>query len=381
MGGATVHVMTGGEAGLRARELLVVGCPAEALELVAPFLAGDDPGPHTVAIVAMLELDRPAEAAEAAGAALGRFGPVPDVARVASYALRAAGEPEQAVEVARAGARQAPQWVPGLLALVEAELAIGQRVDERLLDTVIELAPERADVRLVAADAALAAGQRKRAREHCLAALAIDPEETSAMAGLGRIDEARHRVGGAARWYARALQLRPDDFQLANRVRALFGRLLGSVMVALMLAAFVSFVAFMAHADPAPGQRDPYDLPDAVFWALWVVVFGGAVGFAVWSALRGAPRVVLRALVSEGRVYRSVRRCVRLTVASATVVVATALAAVVPVGMPPDRLPVVLALWLAAMILLIVLAVLLRRTFGFGQFRAATADPYDEAEF
>src|SRR5687768_15260588 len=116
--------MTGSEAGLRARELLVAGRPAEALELVRPYLAaGDDPGPHAVAIVAMLALDRPEDAAATAGAALGMFGPVPDVARVASYALRAAGEPEQAVEVARAGAQQAPQWVPGLLALIEAELA------------------------------------------------------------------------------------------------------------------------------------------------------------------------------------------------------------------------------------------------------------------
>lgn len=374
--------MTGSEAGLRARELLVVGRPAEALELVRPFLAdGDDPAPHAVAIVAMLALGRRAEAAATAGAALGRFGPVPDVARVASYALRAAGEPQQAVEVARAGAQQAPQWVPGLLALIEAELAVGQRVDQGLLDTVIELAPDRVDVRLVAADAALAVGQRRRAREHCLAALAIDPADVNAMQGLGRIDESRHRIGGAARWYARALRLRPDDRQLGNRVRALFGRLLGSVMVALMAGAFVTFVAFMAHADPAPGQRNPYDLPDAVFWTLWVIVLGGAFGWAVWSALRGVPRIVLSALISEGKVYRTVRRCLRLTLVSAALVVASVLAAVAPVASPAERIPLVVPLWLAAMVALIVLAVMLRRTFGFGQFRAAAADPYDEAEF
>jgi hypothetical protein len=53
------------------------------------------------------------------------------------------------------------------------------------------------------------------------------------------------------------------------------------------------------------------------------------------------------------------------------------LVAVAPVGTARDRLPAVLLVWLGAMVLLVVLCVALRTTFGLGQYRPARAHPRD----
>lgn len=318
--------MTGDEASARASILLDLGRADEALRLVAPLLAsGEHPAPHELA-VALLALGRNDDAARAAQAGLESFGPVPELARVAAYAFRAAGAAEQALAVARAA---------------EATAALA---------TVLSLAPNSPDVRLVAA-----------------------------LRGLGLLDERRNRVGKAARWYAQALRLRPGDEELAGRVRALFGRLIGSVAVAFVVANFVIFIAFMARADPAPGQQNPGGLPDAVLWALWIAGFAGFFAVTIWSSVRGVPRVVLDALVSETRTYRRVRLCTRLTLAYAVSVVLTILAALAPIGNAADRLGVVVLLWLASMILMAITCVALRLTFGFGQTRPATAHPRDRS--
>lgn len=133
--------MTGDEASARASILLDLGRADEALRLVAPLLAsGELPAPHELA-VALLALGRNDDAARAAQAGLESFGPVPELARVAAYAFRAAGAAEQALAVARAA---------------EATAALA---------TVLSLAPNSPDVRLVAA-----------------------------LRGLGLLDERRNRV-------------------------------------------------------------------------------------------------------------------------------------------------------------------------------------------
>ncbi|MCO1656134.1 tetratricopeptide repeat protein [Pseudonocardia humida] len=371
--------MTGSAAAERAALLLGIGSAAEALELVAPFLATqDDPAPHVVAVSALLVLGEPAEAARVADTALGAFGPVPLLFRAASFAYRAAGDPQRALEVTRWGVHHSPQWVPGLLALVEAERTTGAvAAAEQALARATALAPDTPEVWLVAAELALGTGRSRLARRHLLTALRIDPANAVAMRGMGMLDERRSRFGSAGRWYARALRLRPGDEELSTRVRALFGRFLTMATAPLIVVGFVAFIAFMARADPAPGQQGLGEPSGALSWALWVVGVGGSFVGTAWYTLRGAPRVVLGALAAEARSYRRVRRCVRLTAAHAVLVTATVLAALAPVGEPRDRLAVVFALWFAAMVVMVWLCVALRLAFGFGQTRAARAHPRD----
>jgi tetratricopeptide (TPR) repeat protein len=366
--------VTTAEATERAALLLSAGRAGEALALVSPLLAGvDDPGAHVVAVAALLELDRPPDAVRAAESALAAFGPLPQLARVAAAAFRAAGSGDRALAVARAGSELAPQWVPGLLTLAFCALETGDREQATVaLDAATALAPDEPAVWLLAADVASAAGRRPLARSHLQTALRLDPASTTALRALGRLEELRNRPGSAARWYARALLLEPGDPRLVERVRALFGRLLGAVTVAAVCLGFVIVLAFLAQADPAPGGSTPAELPEPLFWTLWLVGGAVAVGAQLWSGLRGTPRVVLDALVSETRVHRRVRRCARLALAHAVVVLAAVLAASAPVGEPSDRLPVVVPLWLLSMALLVVTAIALRRTFGYGQTRAAT---------
>jgi tetratricopeptide (TPR) repeat protein len=363
--------VTGPEAAQRAAMLVQAGSPARAMELLAPYLAAfDDPTPHAVAVVALLSLDRPADAARVAEAAMAAFGTEPELARVASYAFRAAGEPGLGLAAASAGAERDPEWVPGLLALVEAQLGVGDPdAAETTLAAATALAPERAEVWLLAADLALARGRIRAAREHLRTALRIDPTSVAAMRRLGLVEERLSRFGGAARWYAAALRLRPDDRALATRLRALFGRFLGIVGVILVVVDVAAFLAFMVHADPpADATRTGGEGPG--FWVAWFG-FGALFAGLAWYSLRGTPRAVLRALAAETRSYRRVRRCVRLGVAHGVSVAATVLAAVAPIGTARDRLPVVMLVWLVSMLLLCVLCAVLRVTFGFGQTRAA----------
>jgi tetratricopeptide (TPR) repeat protein len=364
-----VPAVSGARAAERAALLLGVGSAAEALELVGPHVAGeDDPAPHTVAVAALLALGRPGEAARLADAALGAFGPVAPLFRVATHAHLAAGAPGRAREVARAGVQHAPQWVPGLLALVTAERAAGDLpAAEAVLARATALAPEQPDVRLLAAELAHARRDRRAARRHLLVALRLDPASTAAMRGLGRLDERRGRFGRAARWYAGALRLQPDDRELGDRVRALFGRFLTVATLAPLAVGFAAFLAFVDQADPPPGGSSSGPL-------FWVLCVGAFVGYAVavaWHGLRGTPRLVLAVLAAESRTYRRARRCVRLGLAHALAVGATVAVALAPVGEPRDRMALVVLLWLLSMVLLCGQCVALRLAFGSGQTRPA----------
>jgi tetratricopeptide (TPR) repeat protein len=372
-----VPAVTGAEAAeavARAGLLLGVGRAAEALELVGPLLgAQDDPAPHAVAVGALLALGRPEDAARLADSALAAFGPVPALFRAATHAHLAAGDPPRALVVARYGVEHSPQWVPGLLALAAAARATGDLdAADRAVDAAVPLAPDDPAVWLVAAELAWARRRLRLARRHLRTVLRLDPENVTAMRGLGLLDERGSRFGGAARWYARALRLSPGDRELGDRVRALFGRSLTVVTAALVVIGFVTFVAFMARADPAPGEVE-----HPLFWPAWTVGLVGSFLGLTWYSLRGAPRVVLRVLAAETRAYRRARRCARLAVAQAVTVAATVLAAVVPVGEPRDRLAVVVLVWLVSMVLMIWQCVALRLAFGFGQDRPVRAHPRD----
>ncbi len=370
----------------RASTLLELGRPDEALELLAPIAAtSSDTGVHHLCVVALSQLGRADEAATAARHALDLVGPAPDLARVASYAFRAVGEHELALEVARAGVQAAPAWVPGLLALLYAELERGHRREaEAAIAQALALAPDEPSTHLAAADLLLALGRRSDARDACRTALRLDPTSVSALRALGVLHEQPNRYGlaaygGASQWYARALLLRPGDPELTERVRALFGRMLGTVIaVAMTVNAFVA-IAFMAQADPnQANQGPPLGLPEPLFWGLMLIGVFGLLGGMLWSNLRGTPRVVLGALRSETRVYRRVRRCWRLTLALAVSVLATVVAAVMPIGDPTDRLGLVVLLFVVAMALGCVSLIALVRTFGRGGMRAAAPGRRDE---
>lgn len=372
--------MTDSEAAARAAALLELGRADEALQMVAPFVAtSQDPTAHAVAVVALMDLGRPVDAARAADAAMEACGPVPELARVASYAYRDAGAPVKGVAVARAGVEQAPEWVPGLLALIEAELAVGHRAEAQAgLSTALALAPDSPSLRLVAADVALASGDRKLAREHCLEALHLDPTNASALRGLGLLDEQRNRIARAASWYAMALRLRPGDEELATRVRALFGRLLGTINVGILVVMFAAFFTTMSRVDRSLDQRNSTGLTDGVTLVLAFLACGAFLGWLYWTNFRGVPRVVLDALRSETRTFRRVQRCARLTAAYAGSVALLTLTALIPAG-GDTRLGIVFFLFLIAMVLMVVSLISLRVTFGYGQTRAAEPHPRDQS--
>lgn len=369
--------MSGLEAARWAAMLVEAGSPGRAMDLLAPHLAVFDlPAPHAVAVVALLALDRPQDAVRVAEAAMAAFAADPELARVSSYAFRAVGQPERGLEAARVAVEGMPEWVPGLLALVAAQLGVGDRdAAQASLAAAVALAPDRTEVWLLSADLALARGHAGAARAHLLTALRLDPTSVAAMRGLGLVEERRNRYGSAARWYAAALRLSPGDQALATALRALFGRVLGVFASTLVVVGLVAFMAFMIVADPQPGAAATGG-GGPVFWVLWFGFGAFFVGLARYS-LRGTPRVVLAALAAETRSYRRVRRCVRLVVAHGASVAATVLVAVAPFGAPSDRLPVVFLIWLVSMVLLCVLCVALRVTFGYGQTRAARPHPRD----
>lgn len=293
--------------------------------------------------------------------------------------LGRAGAPAKGLAAARAGVGQAPEWVPGQLALIEAELAVGRRSHAQVaLSTALALAPDSSSVRLVAADVALAFGNRKLAAEHCREALRLDPTNAAALRGLGLLAEQRNRLARAARWYAQALRLRPGDAELANRVRALFGRLLGTINVAILVMMFVAFFTIVSRIDRSLDQRNSTGLTDGVTLVLAYAACGGFLGYLYWTHFRGVPRVVLDALRSETRTFRRVQRCARLTLAYAVSVLLLTLTALIPVD-GDTKLGIVALLFLVAMTLLLASLISLRVTFGYGQTRAAKPHPRDRS--
>lgn len=360
----------------RASALLDVGRAEEALRLLAPAAPDSgDPQLYVLMILALSRLDRRADAVAVAGTAVADVGPHPEVTRQAAYAYLRTGDVERAAQAAEAAVSAAPQWVPGLLALAEVAAAAGDRdTAGAAVHEALHLAPDDPVGYLVAAEVAMTgrswiSSAWRVARGHYRTALGLDPSNVDARRGLGNLEEQRSRYGRAARWYAEALTLRPGDAVLIDRVRALYGRLLGVVAASSMMLAFVVLMAFLIVADPPPGEAPPSGPGGVLATTAPLIVIGGFVGWLLVSSLRATPRTVLNGLRSDVRSYRRAGRCWRATIAQVVILAGTALVAGLPIGPPADRLGEVMLIWLLGMVVAIVNLILLRVTFGYGGVR------------
>lgn len=361
------------EVAARASALLDLGRTDDALALLGPAVASSGSARmYALFVAALSHAGRPTEAAPAATHAMSEVGPDPDLARIATYAFLAVGDRAAAVTTASAAVQLAPHWVPALLALALAEGAGGglpglDRAGEAVGEA-LRLGPDLPAVHSLAGEIAVLRRRWRQAREHYRAALRLDPLDTEALTGLGRLEEKRSRYGRAARWYAQALTNQPGNPFLAARVRGLLGQILGVVGAVSMLLSVLVFIMFATQADPQPGKAPPSAL------ATILITLAGAagVGLLVWTSLRAIPRVAVSALRSDVRVYRRPRRCFRRTIAQLVLLAATIVAAVFPVGSPPSRLGWVVSIWLAGMVLSIVNVIGIRLAFGFGGGRPAS---------
>lgn len=257
-----------------------------------------------------------------------------------------------------------------MLTLASAYLAAKQHdAAAEVVQAASELAPEEPEVHLAAADVALARNDVRGASRCCQTALRLDPTNVAALRGLGLLADQAGRIGQAARWYARALALRPADQELFTRTRGLFGRMLGIAATLFLVTSFFAMLPFLSVADPHPDA--PQGTARVVFWLLLLAVVGAVFGGLAWMTLHGTPRAVLQALHSETHTYRRVRRCWRLTIAQAAVLLGLVVVAVLPIGTAGDRLALVLLAWLAQVAVGLVNIVLQARTFGRGGRRPA----------
>ena len=277
----------GGSLTDRAELLMDAGRPREALAVLAPDLAGDDPHLWYLVTHCRLRLeDFPA--ALAAADRLNELAPhSPWGPLYRSEALVGMARFREAVTAADEAVHRAPaladahaQWA---FAASQLDSLRGRKAPAAARKAV-ELAPDDAAVHVLAGAVALRADRYLLARRHYREALRLDPDNAAAHYGLSLLSTHLGRLVGGDRLLGRAVLADPAGDWAVDGTAALLSRWL----LAISLALLGTTMLVLVHLDGA-AWAGPACL------VLWAVVVGWSVHLLVQT--RGRPARMFGAVV------------------------------------------------------------------------------------
>jgi Flp pilus assembly protein TadD len=214
----------------RARLLLDVHRPEEALRVLAQAVARDpeDPQPHIVAGMAYLDLNEPALALEAARSACALNPQSASATRVAGIASAELGRSADALKYGKLAVRIDPADDQSHALLAELQVLRGQKCDAisrnrlrkkaiRSAEQAISLAPENPYAHYVMGRVLLDDGRLRAAEQAFHHVLSLDPSHTAALSALsetlaltGRPSDAAELLQMAARSDFRDISIHQD---------------------------------------------------------------------------------------------------------------------------------------------------------------------------
>jgi Flp pilus assembly protein TadD len=279
----------------------------EAVTALHRMLAGDgvaanDDGVWCRLSLALLRLDRDAEALQAAGraAALAPDNDWPH--RLASHALESLGRREDAVRAAAEAVRLAPQVWQGHARFAATMSAAGgdMALARQAAHHAVTLAPLEPDAHSAFGLVALRQGDHDTAERAFRHVLSLQPDHHSALNNLGVVQLRKRDVDGALSGFSAAIRSEPQQEVARRNV---------DVVVRAVLYRAQWFVFMAAFGVGQLVGRDASDGHPAVTGRLGRLVLVAAIaalalGAGVWS-LRRIPRALrpyARSLVRRSRV-------------------------------------------------------------------------------
>lgn len=226
----------------RAQALLDARRPEDAADVLRRAIAATPGSPRALCLLslALLQSRQSQEALAVADDAVAAAPAWDWPHRLRALALIRLKHGPEALSAARQAVAVSPGVPEAYLVLTDAHLGLGRIGDAReAAEKARELAPERTGGHVALSMVELRARHWTRAEAHARAALAIDPENASALnnlgvalRGLGRRREAVHYLGAASRLDPRDPLYRRNAVQAASR----YGSIVLVVLVGLQFA-------------------------------------------------------------------------------------------------------------------------------------------------
>ena len=273
----------------RARMLLELDRDAEARTLLTALVAQDPDDPHLLCLLAQSCLGV-GDAAAALTAAQRAVQLAPDDEwpyRLLSIALARRRAMQPAREAAATAVRLAPdEWqVHVNRAHVDAlTCRVDQSTHEAAWRAVL-LAPHEAETHAALGSVLLELRRMPEAEQALREALRLNPQHYSALNDLARIDLRRHRLGRAARGFADAAALSPDDQAAARNLHVVLAQLLRRMHWVLIVAVLAVGAAATHHGSTSRVVR-------LVLWVATVVVAGVVLAAGRVGSRRRTRRVL-----------------------------------------------------------------------------------------
>jgi tetratricopeptide (TPR) repeat protein len=282
-------------AAFRARQLLELGRPAEALGLLYSWLSSNPDDVEALCLAARAEL------------ALGRHGTARDLAagaialdptgdwplRILALALSGLGQDSAAVDAAQQAVALSPNSfrVHVALATVAMRRKRFRNVARASAQRAVQLGPNEADCYLVLGQVELAFGPPAKAEEALRTALRLEPGNASALNELGRVAVAGNNYQKGAEHFSQSARSDPAD-------RAASRNLVGLVRLTLLVVQLFVVLIVVGVSPLVFGARQvPALLRLPVTWALIGLAFlfiklilARALRRALWPVLRADRR-------------------------------------------------------------------------------------------
>jgi len=285
----------------RADVLLGAGRFAEAVTLIAPVVAAEPENTRAWALLAQAHLGagKPADGLAAADRAVALDPAMAWPHRLRSIAQRRTGRKGEAIETAIEACRLEPHHWMNHFNLAQAALDApdaddddggagrqsGLAIAQQASEAARELAPNEPSVHYVSGQVSRAQGNKNEAMAHFQRTLALDPEHSSAINELGRLQLDRGKSAAAAQHFIQAARIAPAQGVYGHNVEIAVARAERSVRTLIRWVIYGSWLVVILAL--SLGHR-----PAAVRAAMLGVVVLTAVGVGVvWQMqLRRMPR-------------------------------------------------------------------------------------------
>jgi tetratricopeptide (TPR) repeat protein len=316
----------------KAIALIDAGQPQTAVPMLHQFLAAEPDNARSLTYLARayLELDEPGNAATAATHALA-LGPDNEYAlRLLALSAAELNDRRTAITAAAQAQRIAPFLWQTHLVRAQVDVKLGSNTDagSAAMDEALRLAPDVADVHLVAAahainvDGPFSSSSHRRGRKHAQRALAIDPQHSGAQALLASINLAGGwRTADAASMMLGALSADPTN--PSNRL-LLFQTVAASIQILTLI--FIGMLALVLGFGRSLKSAAPDQLTTT-----YVTIADIAAVVALVATIAVLTRL---ALVLRGRGLRLLRSVPQISSALTLRLIATALAFVTLMSLP-----------------------------------------------
>ena len=281
----------------RIRGLLEVNRYAEARDAAATALAADPDSAklHRLMAIALLQLNEPRPARRSAERACALAPGDPDNTMVLARALWRLRDLGAARDMSLETVRLAPHSATAhaLFAQIQADLDPRSADAHIAASRAVELAPHSSHAHFAAGYVFQASGDNKRAREAYHATLAIDPNHSTALNNLGVIGGS---LSESTKSYQAALAADPQHRTARANLELTLPRLVWMLWLAGAALILVGIVV-TTHGSDRPSQPDVVSISAAVVVPIILVV-------QFWRVFRTMPPHVIRHVLTAGAVGR-----------------------------------------------------------------------------